>query len=106
MESLAELGPDDVDLVICGSRGYGPARRVLLGGVSSRLIRTPGCRSLSYRGLLPRTRSSYLLAALFRSRLTKSKNLDCIGHDLFRCAGDIDHDSVFVAFQRLECGEL
>jgi nucleotide-binding universal stress UspA family protein len=39
VESLARLGPDDVDLLVCGSRGYGPARRVLLGGVSSRLIR-------------------------------------------------------------------
>jgi nucleotide-binding universal stress UspA family protein len=39
VESLAELGPDDVDMLVCGSRGYGPARRVLLGGVSSQLIR-------------------------------------------------------------------
>ena len=39
VESLAALGPDDVDLLVCGSRGYGPARRVLLGGVSSPLIR-------------------------------------------------------------------
>lgn len=38
MESLAALGPDDVDMLVCGSRG-GPIRRVLLGGVSSRLIR-------------------------------------------------------------------
>jgi nucleotide-binding universal stress UspA family protein len=28
----------DVDLLFCGSRGYGPVRRVLLGGVSSRLM--------------------------------------------------------------------
>jgi nucleotide-binding universal stress UspA family protein len=40
VESLAALGPDDVDMLVCGSRGYGPARRVLLGGVSSRLIRS------------------------------------------------------------------
>src|SRR5918998_753917 len=39
VESLAALGPDDADVLVCGSRGYGPARRVLLGGVSSRLIR-------------------------------------------------------------------
>ncbi len=39
VESLAGLGQDDVDLIVCGSRGYGPTRRVLLGGVSSRLIR-------------------------------------------------------------------
>jgi nucleotide-binding universal stress UspA family protein len=40
VESLAALGPDDVDVLVCGSRGYGPVRRVLLGGVSSRLIRS------------------------------------------------------------------
>jgi nucleotide-binding universal stress UspA family protein len=34
---LSEL--DEVDVLFCGSRGYGPARRVLLGGVSSRLVR-------------------------------------------------------------------
>jgi nucleotide-binding universal stress UspA family protein len=39
VDVLAELGPDDVDVLFCGSRGYGPARRVLLGGVSSRLVR-------------------------------------------------------------------
>ena len=39
VEPLAALGADDVDMLVCGSRGYGPARRVLLGGVSSRLIR-------------------------------------------------------------------
>jgi len=39
VDVLAELGPDDVDVLFCGSRGYGPVRRVLLGGVSSRLVR-------------------------------------------------------------------
>ncbi|MFC4071514.1 universal stress protein [Actinoplanes subglobosus] len=37
VESLADL--DDVDVLFCGSRGYGPTRRVLLGGVSARLVR-------------------------------------------------------------------
>lgn len=37
VETLAEL--TDVDVLVCGSRGYGPARRVLLGGVSARLLR-------------------------------------------------------------------
>jgi nucleotide-binding universal stress UspA family protein len=37
VETLAEL--TDVDVLFCGSRGYGPARRVLLGGVSTRLVR-------------------------------------------------------------------
>jgi nucleotide-binding universal stress UspA family protein len=39
VETLAELGPDQVDVLLCGSRGYGPALRVLLGGVSARLVR-------------------------------------------------------------------
>ncbi|WP_067500910.1 universal stress protein [Actinoplanes sp. TFC3] len=37
VDQLAEL--DEVDVLITGSRGYGPARRVLLGGVSTRLVR-------------------------------------------------------------------
>ena len=39
VDALADVRPDDVDLLVCGSRGYGPARRVLLGGVSSRLLK-------------------------------------------------------------------
>jgi nucleotide-binding universal stress UspA family protein len=37
VEALGDL--DEVDVLFCGSRGYGPARRVLLGGVSARLVR-------------------------------------------------------------------
>ena len=39
VDALADITPDQADLLICGSRGYGPARRVLLGGVSSRVLR-------------------------------------------------------------------
>jgi len=39
VDVLAELDEDDVDVLFCGSRGYGPIRRVLLGGVSSKLVR-------------------------------------------------------------------
>lgn len=39
VEVLTEMSPDDVDLLVIGSRGYGPLRRVLLGGVSSRVVR-------------------------------------------------------------------
>lgn len=39
VETLAELTHPEVDLVVCGSRGYGPVRQVLLGGVSGRLVR-------------------------------------------------------------------
>jgi nucleotide-binding universal stress UspA family protein len=37
VDVLSEL--DEVDALFCGSRGYGPARRVLLGGVSTKLMR-------------------------------------------------------------------
>src|SRR3954452_3587353 len=39
VDSLAALDDRAVDVLVGGSRGYGPLRRVLLGGVSSRLIR-------------------------------------------------------------------
>lgn len=39
VDSLAALDDRDVDVLVCGSRGYGPVRRVLLGGVAARLIR-------------------------------------------------------------------
>jgi nucleotide-binding universal stress UspA family protein len=39
VDTLADLRPEDYDVLVCGSRGYGPARSVLLGGVSSRLVR-------------------------------------------------------------------
>ena len=32
-----------LDLVVCGSRGYGLVRQVLLGGVSTRLVRMAVC---------------------------------------------------------------
>lgn len=39
VDALAALDDRDVDLLVVGSRGYGPLRRVLLGGTSSRLVR-------------------------------------------------------------------
>jgi nucleotide-binding universal stress UspA family protein len=39
VDTLATLDRRDADLLVCGSRAYGPLRRVLLGGVSSRLLR-------------------------------------------------------------------
>lgn len=43
VDALSTLGPDDCQVLVCGSRGYGPVGRVLLGGVSGRLIRKAMC---------------------------------------------------------------
>lgn len=40
---LAEACEDGVDLLVVGSRGYGPAMRVLLGSVSTKLINSAPC---------------------------------------------------------------
>lgn len=39
VDALGALDDRDIDVLVCGSRGYGPVSRVLLGGVSERLIR-------------------------------------------------------------------
>jgi nucleotide-binding universal stress UspA family protein len=41
-EELAEQS-EQLDLIVTGSRGYGPLRAVLMGGVSGRLIRLAHC---------------------------------------------------------------
>ena len=40
--ALAEAS-DDVDLLVLGSRGYGPLHAVLVGGISGRVVRDAGC---------------------------------------------------------------
>jgi len=42
VESLVEQS-DELDLLVLGSRGYGPIRRVLLGGVSAAVVRGSAC---------------------------------------------------------------
>lgn len=42
-EILASKAGEGVDLLVTGSRGYGPVRRVLLGSVSSKLARSAPC---------------------------------------------------------------
>lgn len=49
MPTLAEQ--EDVDALVVGSRGYGPIRRLLLGSVSTRLVRSAPCPVIMY----PRT---------------------------------------------------
>jgi nucleotide-binding universal stress UspA family protein len=41
-QELAAL-TEDVDLLVVGSRGWGPARRVLLGGTSHHLVHHASC---------------------------------------------------------------
>ena len=43
VEALAALDEHEVDLLVCGSRGYGPVRRVLLGRRAARLVRRAAC---------------------------------------------------------------
>ncbi|WP_053227768.1 universal stress protein [Solirubrobacter soli] len=43
VEALAALDEHEIDLLVCGSRGYGPVRRVLLGGVLRKLVRRAAC---------------------------------------------------------------
>lgn len=42
-EVLAGAGSDGADLVVAGSRGYGPVKVVLLGSVSAKLVRSARC---------------------------------------------------------------
>ena len=57
VEPLAALGPDDVDMLVCDSRGYGQVRQVLLGGLLA-ADPAPGCPLPSCHGQLPRPPSS------------------------------------------------
>ena len=41
-EQLAIAGKN-LDLIVCGSRGYGPFRQVVLGSVSSELVTEARC---------------------------------------------------------------
>jgi nucleotide-binding universal stress UspA family protein len=47
--AIAEAAAD-FDLLVVGSRGYGPLRRTLLGSVSAKLMRSTPCAAL----VLPR----------------------------------------------------
>ncbi len=43
IDELASLDEREVDVLVMGSRGYGPVRRVLLGGVARKLLRRAAC---------------------------------------------------------------
>jgi len=57
VSALAALDDRDLDLLVVGSRGYGPVRRVLLGGTSSRLVRSASCPVM----VVPRSAAGPLL---------------------------------------------
>jgi nucleotide-binding universal stress UspA family protein len=39
VDTLVDIDAARTDLLVCGSRDYGPVARVLLGGVSGRVVR-------------------------------------------------------------------
>jgi nucleotide-binding universal stress UspA family protein len=43
VEKLLEVSEVGIDLLVLGSRGFGPVMRLLIGSVSSRVIRAAGC---------------------------------------------------------------
>ena len=47
-ESLAQIAVEDGGVLVLGSRAYGPLRRVLLGSVSTKLVRTAPCPVVVY----------------------------------------------------------
>ena len=56
-EALTALSAE-LDLLVCGSRGYGPLRSVLLGSVSHAVVREASCPVI----VVPRGRESGLSA--------------------------------------------
>jgi nucleotide-binding universal stress UspA family protein len=62
-EILSEISAD-ADLLLCGSRGYGPVRAVLLGGVSTALAHRCACPLL----VVPRGHSAGLASGVAAGR--------------------------------------
>jgi len=60
VETLTERTREGLDLLVVGSRGYGPLRRIVLGSVSSRLIERAECAVLVF----PRTPAESERAAM------------------------------------------
>jgi nucleotide-binding universal stress UspA family protein len=58
-ETLIGLS-EHLRLLVCGTRGYGPARSVLLGGVSGKVVAAARCPVI----VLPRGRESSLEAVV------------------------------------------
>lgn len=67
--SLAEACEDGVDILIAGSRGHGPAGRVLLGSVSTQLIHKAPCPVL----VVPRGTASEVAVAQPRAAASAAR---------------------------------
>jgi nucleotide-binding universal stress UspA family protein len=67
-EALCALSRE-VDLLVCGSRAYGPARHVLLGSVTHGVIRNASCPVV----LVPRGTHNALARALARAEQAASR---------------------------------
>lgn len=65
---LADQGVE-TDLLVVGSRGYGPARAVLLGDVTTELIQTAPCPVIA----VPRAAADYQSQGEFAARLSSSR---------------------------------
>jgi nucleotide-binding universal stress UspA family protein len=66
--ALAELAAGDGGLLLVGSRGYGPVRRVLLGSVSATLVRSAPCPLIVCPRPLEHDRRGPLSYAIARGR--------------------------------------
>jgi nucleotide-binding universal stress UspA family protein len=75
VDVLAEIDQEDVDLLFCGSRGYGPVRRALLGGVSARLVRRARSPLVVVPGATDRTPYNLTLTASQPARTAASSRL-------------------------------
>ena len=53
----------ELDLLVCGSRGYGPVHAVMLGGVSRALVDGAACPCSSCRAWRPRRSTGSRAAA-------------------------------------------
>lgn len=80
VDALSDLTPDTVDLLICGSRGYGPRVACCWAGSPPGCSGTPGSRSSSSRvGELSSDRHSQFVTPIDRFRPDTPRNCEMRG---------------------------